>query len=129
MAGEKIGFVGLGLMGQGMAKNLVEKGWPLAVLAHRNREPIEDLISRGAQEARTARELALRSEIVVLCVTGSPQVESVITGRDGLAAAGQPLLIIDCSTSDPSVTPRLAAELAPKGITVNHPPPRPPPKG
>jgi len=118
MAGEKIGFVGLGLMGHGMAKNLVEKGWPLAVLAHRNREPIEDLISRGAQEARTARELALRSEIVVLCVTGSPQVESVITGRDGLAAAGQPLLIIDCSTSDPSVTMRLAAELAPKGITL-----------
>src|SRR3954453_13053127 len=72
MAGEKIGFVGLGLMGHGMAKNLVEKGWPLAVLAHRNRGPIEDLISRGAQEARTARELALRSEIVVLCVTGSP---------------------------------------------------------
>jgi len=67
-----------------MAKNLVEKGWPLAVLALRNREPIEDLISRGAREARTARELALRSEIVVLCVTGSPQVEAVITGRDAL---------------------------------------------
>src|SRR4051812_50133251 len=103
MAGEKIGFVGLGLMGHGMAKNLVEKGWPLAVLAHRNREPIEDLISRGAQEARTARELALRSEIVVLCVTGSPQGESVITGHDGLAAAGAAPFLIYLFTPRPSM--------------------------
>src|SRR3954463_627464 len=115
MAGEKIGFVGLGLMGHGMAKNLVEKGWPLAVLAHRNRGPIQDLISRGAQEARTARELALRSEIVVLCVTGSPQVESVITGRDGLAAAGPPLLLLYCSPSGPSGAPRPAGGACPEG--------------
>ena len=75
MTREKIGFVGVGFMGHGMAKNLVEKGWPLTVLGHRNREPVEDLKKRGAQEAATARELALRSDIVVLCVTGSPQVE------------------------------------------------------
>ena len=118
MAREKIGFIGVGLMGHGMAKNLVEKGWPLTVLAHRNREPIEDLKARGAQEEKTARELASQSDIVILCVTGSPQVESVINGPDGLASAGKPLLIIDCSTSDPSVTTRLAPELAVKGITL-----------
>ena len=118
MAREKIGFIGVGLMGHGMAKNLVEKGWPLTVLAHRNREPIEDLKARGAQEEKTARELASQSDIVILCVTGSPQVESVINGPDGLASAGKPLLIIDCSTSDPSVTTRLAPELAAKGITL-----------
>jgi 3-hydroxyisobutyrate dehydrogenase-like beta-hydroxyacid dehydrogenase len=88
LTGEKIGFVGVGLMGHGMAKNLVEKGWPLTVLGHRNRQPIEDLKNRGAHEATTARDLALQSDIVVLCVTGSTQVESVINGREALAAAG-----------------------------------------
>jgi 3-hydroxyisobutyrate dehydrogenase-like beta-hydroxyacid dehydrogenase len=115
---EKIGFVGVGLMGHGMAKNIVEKGWPLTVVGHRRREAVDDLKSRGATEAATPRELALASDIVVICVTGSPQVEAVIHGEEGLAAAGKPLLVVDCSTSDPSVTTRLAASLAPKRITL-----------
>jgi 3-hydroxyisobutyrate dehydrogenase-like beta-hydroxyacid dehydrogenase len=115
---ERVGFVGVGLMGHGMAKNIVEKGWPLAVLGHRNRAPVEDLLGRGAAEASSARDLAGRSDIVVLCVTGSPEVEAVLTGPDGLAAAGRPLLVIDCSTSEPSATTRLAAELAPLGVTL-----------
>ena len=53
-----IGFIGAGLMGHGMAKNLVEAGYPLSVLAHRNREPIEDLVSRGAGEAKDVAEIA-----------------------------------------------------------------------
>lgn len=114
---EKVGFIGVGLMGHGMAKNIVEKGWPLTVLGHRRREAVEDLKSRGAAEARTARELALASDVVVICVTGAPQVEAVVHGEDGLAAAGKPLLIVDCSTSEPSTTTRLAASLAPKGVT------------
>jgi 3-hydroxyisobutyrate dehydrogenase-like beta-hydroxyacid dehydrogenase len=118
MTKERIGFIGVGLMGHGMAKNIVEKGWPLTVMGHRNREPVEDLKGRGAKEAKTAREVAEASDIVVLCVTGSPQVEAVINGPDGLASAGKPLLICDSSTSDPSVTIRLAGELAPKGITL-----------
>jgi len=52
MAKERIGFVGVGLMGHGMAKNLVEKGHPLTILGHKNRAPIEDLLKRGAAEAR-----------------------------------------------------------------------------
>jgi 3-hydroxyisobutyrate dehydrogenase-like beta-hydroxyacid dehydrogenase len=115
---EKIGFVGVGLMGHGMAKNIVEKGWPLTVVGHRRREAVEDLKSRGAVEAATPRALALASDIVVICVTGSPQVEAVLHGEEGLAAAGKPLLVVDCSTSDPSVTTRLAASLAPKRITL-----------
>ena len=54
---ETIGFIGLGLMGHGMAKNIVEKGYPLTVMAHRNREPIEDLSPRGAEEAERRREV------------------------------------------------------------------------
>jgi len=117
MTKERIGFAGVGLMGQGMAKNIVEKGWPLTVLGHRNREPVEDLKRRGAAEATTAKALAEASDIVILCVTGSPQVESLVNGPEGLAAAGKELVIVDCSTSEPSSTTRLAAALAPKGIT------------
>ncbi len=118
MTKERVGFVGLGLMGHGMAKNIVEKGWPLTVLAHRRREAVEDLVGRGATEAATLRDLAGNSDVVVLCVTGSPQVEAILTAEDGLAAAVRPLLVIDCSTSEPASTTRLAATLAPKGITL-----------
>jgi 3-hydroxyisobutyrate dehydrogenase-like beta-hydroxyacid dehydrogenase len=118
MTKEKIGFVGVGLMGHGMASNIVGKGWLLTVLGHRNREPVEDLKKRGAAEAKNARELAENSDIVFLCVTGSPEVEAIVNGPEGLASAGRPLLIVDCSTSDPSSTLRLAAELAGKGITL-----------
>lgn len=118
MSKEKIGFVGVGLMGHGMASNIVGKGWPLTVLGHRNREPVEDLRKRGATEAKNARELAQACDIVFLCVTGSPEVEAIVNGPEGLASAGKPLLIVDCSTSNPSSTIRLAEELAPLGITL-----------
>ncbi len=118
MAKENIGFVGVGLMGHGMAKNIVDKGWPLIVLGHKKREAIEDLVSRGAREAKTARELGAACDIVFLCVTGSREVESVINGPDGLASAGKPLVVVDCSTSEPAVTMRLAEALAAKDITL-----------
>ncbi|CAM3358715.1 NAD(P)-binding domain-containing protein [Halomonas lysinitropha] len=66
----KIGFIGLGFMGHGIAKNIVEKGFSLTIMAHRNRTPVEDMISRGATEVETAKEVAAESEIVFLCVTG-----------------------------------------------------------
>ena len=115
---DRIGFIGVGLMGHGMAKNIVEKGYPLTVLGYRKRDAIEDLKGRGASEAASARELAEASDMVLLCVTGSPQVEALVNGPDGLASAGKTLMIVDCSTSEPAVTMRLAAELAPKGITL-----------
>ena len=115
---ERVGFIGVGLMGHGMAKNLVEKGWPLSVLAHRKREAIDDLKARGAMEAASPRSLAQTCDIVVLCVTGSPQVEAVIEGENGLASTGKPLLIVDCSTSEPASTRRLAPLLAAKGMAL-----------
>ncbi len=108
-----IGFIGVGLMGHGMAKNIVEKGHELVVMGHRNREPVDDLIGRGAKEAASPRELAEQCDIVHLCVTGSPQVEAIVRGPDGLIASGrQGLIVIDCSTSDPVSTLQLAEELA-----------------
>jgi 3-hydroxyisobutyrate dehydrogenase-like beta-hydroxyacid dehydrogenase len=115
---ERIGFIGVGLMGHGMAKNILEAGYHVTILANRNRVPVEDLLARGAAEATSAKALAEAVDIVFLCVTGSPQVISIINGENGLAAAGKPLLIVDCSTSDPSVTTALAAELAGRGVTL-----------
>ena len=105
-------------MGRGMAGNILRKGWPLTVLAHRSRTAVEALVAEGAAEAPSARALAEASDIVVLCVTGSPEVAAVVEGPEGLASAGKPLVVIDCSTSDPSQTLALAARLAERGITL-----------
>jgi 3-hydroxyisobutyrate dehydrogenase-like beta-hydroxyacid dehydrogenase len=117
MGKERIGFVGVGLMGHGMAKNIVEKGYALTVLGHRNRTPVEDLLARGAKEAKSARELAEASDIVFICVTGSPEVEGIVRGglKEGLKAGS---IVVDCSTADPVSTMALAAELAAIGATL-----------
>jgi 3-hydroxyisobutyrate dehydrogenase-like beta-hydroxyacid dehydrogenase len=116
-AKETIGFIGLGLMGHGMAKNIVEKGYPLTVTAHRNRAPVEDLLGRGAKEVATAREVAAASSIVFLCVTGSREVEAIVRGPEGLKAGLKPgSVLVDCSTADPTSSAAIAAELAQAGI-------------
>jgi 3-hydroxyisobutyrate dehydrogenase-like beta-hydroxyacid dehydrogenase len=116
---ERIGFIGVGFMGHGMARNIVEKGYPLTVLAHRRREAVDDLVGRGAREVKTTRELATSCDIVHLCVTGSPQVEELVRGPEGLLASLAPgSIVIDTSTSDPMSTLALAAELAQAGITL-----------
>jgi 3-hydroxyisobutyrate dehydrogenase-like beta-hydroxyacid dehydrogenase len=114
---ERIGFIGLGMMGHGMAKNIVEKGYALTVLGRSNRAPIEDLLGRGATEATTPRDLAAHASIVFLCVTGSRDVEALVRGPDGLAAGfARGAILVDCSTADPNSTIALAEELAPLGV-------------
>ncbi len=111
---ERVGFVGIGLMGHGMAKNIVDKGYPLTVIAHRKREAAEDLIGRGAVEVTSLPDLAGRCDVIFLCLTGSPEVASVLAGlKPGLARGS---VVVDCSTSDPTVSLRLAAELAGIGV-------------
>ena len=68
-----IGFVGLGMMGHGMARNLLRKGYALRFTVHRNRTNLHDLLAAGAVEVRTSAELVTGAEAVILCVTGSPQ--------------------------------------------------------
>jgi len=111
---ESIGFIGLGYMGHGMAKNILAKGYGLTVLGHRNREPIEDLLSRGAHEAASEQTLADASDIVFLCLPGSPQVEAVTEKLSAGLSDGA--VIVDCSTSDPVSTARLSQTLAERGI-------------
>lgn len=114
-----IGFIGAsGLMGHGMAKNLLGKGHALALTVHRNRDRVADLLAAGATESATPRAMAEGAEIVFVCVTGSPQVEAVVAGVDGLFAARRPgLVVVDCSTSEPASSAVLRAAAAAAGAT------------
>src|SRR5689334_19952352 len=113
---KKIGFVGVGLMGHGMAKNLLLKGFPtVTVMAHKNRKPIEDLVAQGAKEAKTPAAIAEASDVVILCVTGAPQVEQVVYGENGLLGSFKKgMVLLDCSTSEPAMSERVAKDLAAK---------------
>lgn len=107
-ATQTIGFIGLGYMGHGMAKNIVEAGYRLHAIANRKREAIEDLVARGATESTSPAELGKACDIVVLCLPGSDEVEVIVAGPDGLLSdprAG--LVIVDASTSNPVSTRRL----------------------
>jgi 3-hydroxyisobutyrate dehydrogenase-like beta-hydroxyacid dehydrogenase len=116
----KIGFIGAsGLMGHGMAKNLLAKGHALAFTVHRQREPLADLLAAGATEAADAAALAAGSEVVFICVTGSPQVEAALLGDRGLLAGARPgLVVVDCSTSEPESTARLRERALAQGVTL-----------
>ncbi len=112
---QSIGFIGIGLMGHGMAKNLLAKGHPLAFLAHRNRKNLDDLIKRGAKEVKSPAEIAAAADVVILCVTGTPQVEANVYGGL-LEASRKGQIVIDCSTSIPESTDRIRADFEKKGV-------------
>ena len=113
---ERIGFVGVGLMGHGMAANILKGGYPVTVIAHRNRAPVEDLVAQGAAEAGSLADLAGASDVVFVCAPGSPQVEAIVAELAPALAAGS--VIVDCSTADPVSTEALAARLAGQGIAM-----------
>jgi 3-hydroxyisobutyrate dehydrogenase-like beta-hydroxyacid dehydrogenase len=116
MTKQSVGLIGVGLMGHGIGKNIVAKGYPLTVLAHHNRAPVEDLLAKGGKEAKSARELAQASDVIILCVTGSPQVEEAIFGKDGVLEGLRPgAVVVDCSTAEPGSTMKVAAAIAAKG--------------
>ena len=118
-AKQRVGFIGVGLMGHGMAKNIVEKGYPLQVMGHRNKKPVKDLVKRGAKEAKSPAEMARDCDVIFLCVTSSVQVEDLIHRADGIkAGAHKGLIIVDCSTADPNSTIALAEELKPLGVRL-----------
>ena len=113
---ERIGFVGLGTMGASMAANLARAGAPLTVW---NRTPgrAAALLELGAREAASPAELAAGSDVIVVCVSDSPDVASVLFGLDGVAAAttaGSP--VIDCSTISPAATRQFGRRLAERGV-------------
>ncbi|MEM6408560.1 MAG: NAD(P)-binding domain-containing protein, partial [Pseudomonadota bacterium] len=112
----KIGFMGLGLMGGAMVGRLQDQGHDLCVLANRDRTHVDKAIARGASEASTAKELAEASEIVMLCMGTSEQVEGRMRGPEGVIAGLQPgAIVIDFGTSLPASTKALAEEVAAAG--------------
>ncbi|GIT90935.1 2-hydroxy-3-oxopropionate reductase [Jannaschia pagri] len=111
---DKIGFVGVGLMGHGMAANILAAGYPLTVIAHRNRAPVKDLVEKGATEAADLATLAQTSDVVHICAPGSPQVEGIVAVLEEHMAEGG--VVIDCSTSNPMSSSVLADRLGEKGI-------------
>ena len=115
----RIGFIGIGMMGHGMAKNLLAKGYALTFKVNRNRDNLADLMAAGAQEAKTNADCAAASDILFLCVTGSPQVEDIVYGKHGLLEAARPgLRVVDTSTAEPASTTRIRADLAAKGVRL-----------
>jgi 3-hydroxyisobutyrate dehydrogenase-like beta-hydroxyacid dehydrogenase len=112
----RVGYVGVGLMGHGAAKNILLKGWQLTVVGNRNRAPVEDLVARGAEEAATPAEAASRSDVVFLCLPSSLEVEHAVLGPGGLLEAVRPgMIVVDSTTADPTSTRRLGQALAGKG--------------
>lgn len=102
---QRIGLIGVGLMGHGIGKNILKHGYQLTIMAHNNRKPIDSLVSLGATEASTAKAVAEASDVVILCVTGSPQVEAVVLQENGLLAGMHDgMVIVDCSTAEPAST-------------------------
>ena len=115
-AARRIGMVGVGMMGHGIAANLLKHGHALCFLEHPGNQPVADLVAAGARPMASLAAVAAESDIVILCVTGSPEVESVLLQAEGLLAALRPgTIVIDCSTAIPSSTEKIAAAVAKAG--------------
>ncbi len=115
-AGERVGFVGLGVMGAPMAQNLVTAGFDVTVW-NRTAARMAAVVDHGARAAGSLGELARRCDVVVLCVSDSPDVESVLFADDGLAAGlARGSLVVDCSTISPERTREFADRLDSRGV-------------
>jgi 2-hydroxy-3-oxopropionate reductase len=115
---QTIGFIGLGIMGRPMAKNLLKAGYPLVVHS-RSRPPIDDVVAAGAKSAASPREVAGASEIIITMLPNSPDVELVALGKNGLiegVRAGQ--ILVDMSTISPIVSKKVGAALAAKRVKM-----------
>jgi 3-hydroxyisobutyrate dehydrogenase-like beta-hydroxyacid dehydrogenase len=112
----QVGLIGAGLMGHGIAANILKGGYPLRFLDHPGNQPTADIVAAGAAACRTSAELAAASDIVMLCVTGTPQVEEVMLSRGGVLEGLKPgTIVIDCSTAIPGSTRKVAEHVEAKG--------------
>lgn len=113
---QRIGIIGVGLMGHGLAKNIVRAGYPLTFLEHSGNQPVEDLRALGATSSKTVIDIAKNNDVIILCVTGSEQVEEIALGNHGLVSGlGEGQIVIDCSTIEPHVTQKVAKEICNTG--------------
>jgi 3-hydroxyisobutyrate dehydrogenase-like beta-hydroxyacid dehydrogenase len=116
MTKQAIGMIGVGLMGHGIAWNIANAGYELAILDHPGNQPVDDLLGMGVRAVPRIADVVQAADIVVLCVTGSPQVEAILTGPDGVIAHLRPgMTVVDCSTALPESTARMAAAVTAAG--------------
>lgn len=113
---ERIGFIGLGIMGKPMAKNLLNAGYPLTVW-NRTRSKMDELVEAGAQPAECPRDVAQRSDVVITMVADSPDVQQVILGENGvIEGVCEGMVVVDMSTISPKVAREIAEALLRKGV-------------
>ena len=114
-----VGFIGVGFMGHGLAKNILLGGYDLWIKGNRNRIPVDSLIGKGAREAASVAEMVEHCDVIHLCLANSAQVEAQITGPDGILENAKPgLVVIDTSTSLPASTVALSEALEAKGMAL-----------
>lgn len=115
---QRVGFIGMGLMGKPMARNLLRAGFAVTIY-NRTRARAESLEAEGAKVADTPREVAEHSDIVLSCVSDTPDVQKVMLGENGVVEAARPgLIVVDMSTISPSVTRQIAADFAARGVEM-----------
>lgn len=115
----RVALIGIGAMGEPMAENLLQKGFELAIVRHRRKEPTERLASRGARVCDDVASAVAGREVVVLCLPTSREVEAVVAGPGGIAqSAANGSLVLDCTTSDPASTRKLSQLLAAREIAL-----------
>lgn len=113
---KKIGFIGVGVMGHGLAKNIARAGFPLVFLEHTGNRSTDDLFELGAKSGDCISDIARNSDAIVMCVTGSSQVEEIVSGDRGILHGMQPgTVVIDCSTVEPHVSQAVAERLQEAG--------------
>lgn len=106
---KNIGMVGIGMMGHGIASNIVKRGYGLGLFEHAGNQPLDALKAAGATGFASLPQLAAYADVVILVLTGSAQVEAVLTGTEGLLQSLRPgAIVMDCSTSMPASTVRMA---------------------
>ena len=112
----RVGLVGVGLMGSGIAQNIVKHGHQLTILDHPGNQPVDALLAAGARAVSDVTALAAQVDVLILCVTGTPQVEAVMLGDKGALAGLRPgTVVIDCSTAVPASTAKVAQAVQAKG--------------
>ena len=115
---EQVGFIGLGIMGKPMARNLIKAGYRLTI-HNRNPEPLKELAAEGATVVSSSKEVAARSQKIITMLPDSSDSEEVILGRDGvLEGAGRGAMVIDMSSIAPLVSKRIAGRCAEKGVEM-----------
>ena len=113
-----VGFIGLGIMGRPMAKNLLKAGYPLVVHS-RSPGPIQELVGAGAKSAASPRDVAAQVDVLITMLPNSPDVELVALGKDGIIeGARRGLLYLDMSTISPIVSQKVGKALGAKGVRV-----------